>query len=336
MRLSRTLLALSLVMIAANDSAFAADAASLTLGGTIALPGVTGRIDHMDVDVTGQRLFVSALGSDAVEVIDLRAGKRVGELKSLHEPQGVRYVPELRRLFVANAGGGGVLAFGDASTLVATSGNEIADDADNLRYDASNSTLVLGYGKALATLDPRTLKVRQNVPLAGHPEAFVVERSGHRIFVNVPTAGQIAVVDKGSGQVSKVWDIGAGRRNFPMALDEADALLFVVTRTPAQLLVFDTTLGRQVAVVNTWRDADDLFYDVARRQIYVVCGEGMVAVLRQENTGQYVEIARIETAPGARTGYFAPELSMLYVAAPAPFGGQAEIRMYKLAPAKPP
>src|SRR4030095_16801560 len=39
------------------------------LSKTIALPGVSGRIDHLDVDLPGQRLFVAALGNNTVEVI---------------------------------------------------------------------------------------------------------------------------------------------------------------------------------------------------------------------------------------------------------------------------
>ena len=40
---------------------------------TIPLPGVEGRIDHMALDIAGQRLFVAALGNNTVEVVDLGA-----------------------------------------------------------------------------------------------------------------------------------------------------------------------------------------------------------------------------------------------------------------------
>src|SRR3989442_5996960 len=73
---------------------------------TIPLSGVKGRIDHMAVDVQAKRLFVAALGNDTVEVLDLRAGKRVHTISGLKEPQGIRYVPELDRIFVASGGDG--------------------------------------------------------------------------------------------------------------------------------------------------------------------------------------------------------------------------------------
>ena len=49
----------------------------LRLAGTIPLPGVQGRIDHLSADVKGQRLFVAALGNNTLEVLDLAAAKRL-------------------------------------------------------------------------------------------------------------------------------------------------------------------------------------------------------------------------------------------------------------------
>src|SRR6185437_7681170 len=69
---------------------------------TIPLPDVQGRIDHMSIDVKNQRFFMAALGNDTIEVIDLKAGKRIHTITGLHEPQGVLYLPDVNRLYVAN------------------------------------------------------------------------------------------------------------------------------------------------------------------------------------------------------------------------------------------
>ena len=61
----------------------------LKLEKKVELPEVQGRIDHMSIDVNGQRLFVSALGNNTVEVVDLKAGKRTKTISGLQEPQGV-------------------------------------------------------------------------------------------------------------------------------------------------------------------------------------------------------------------------------------------------------
>ena len=84
----------------------AQSAAPLKLKQTIPLPGVEGRIDHFAFDPAGDRLFVCALGNNTVEVLDLRKGERVRSITALGAPQGVAYVPEFDRLFVANDKGG--------------------------------------------------------------------------------------------------------------------------------------------------------------------------------------------------------------------------------------
>jgi len=298
----------------------------LELVQTIRLPDVRGRIDHLAVDTTKARLFVAALGSDSVEVVDLRQGMRVARLTGLREPQGIGYVRSADRLVVANAGGGVDLF--DATTLRRASRIEGLDDADNVRLDATSGHVYVGYGKALATIDAGSGKLLESVELAGHPESFQLESAGTRIFINVPTATQIAVVDRSKNAVIGTWNVGDKRSNFPMALDEADRRLFVATRKPAVLLVFDADSGVQKADLAIAGDADDLFYDAKRKRLYAICGEGVVDIVDQKDADHYERVAQVPTLRGARTGLFVPSRDALFVALPAHAGGPAEIRAY--------
>lgn len=298
----------------------------LALARSIALPAVHGRIDHMSIDVERGRLYVAALGSDSVEVIDLKAGKRIDRITSLHEPQGVLFVAHSGRLLVANGSGGGVQAFADGKAPAVASQASL-DDADNLRLDPRTGQVYVGYGKALAALDPDSLQILRSTALTGHPESFQIEASGRRIYVNVPDAGQIAVVDRASGKVAATWRLDGAARNFAMALDERRQRVFIVTRSPARLIGFDTESGRQIGEVPVCGDADDLFIDDAKDRIYVVCGDGRVSVARRVD-GQMVVDQNVVTAPGARTGLFVPQLSTLFVAVPARGGSTAEVRAY--------
>ena len=63
----------------------------LSLTGRIALPNVDGRIDHFTADVKGKRLFMSALGNNTLEVLDVDSGTRLRTLTGLSEPQGTYY-----------------------------------------------------------------------------------------------------------------------------------------------------------------------------------------------------------------------------------------------------
>ena len=65
----RLILAGASIALAAFQAA--SGQAPLTMVGTIDLPGVEGRIDHLAVDLAEQRLYVSALGNNR-EVLDLK------------------------------------------------------------------------------------------------------------------------------------------------------------------------------------------------------------------------------------------------------------------------
>lgn len=318
-----------IALAAAAPLAGGAGEAKLELVATIAMPKVKGRIDHFAVDTRGKRLFVAALGNDTVEVLDIAHNRHQASLPGFGEPQGLVYLPESKLLYVANGSADRVDVFdGDAWTLA----KRIAklDDADNVRFDAKANTVFVGYGKgALRAIGASTGNDAGEIRLAGHPESFQLERGGSRIFVNVPTAHHIAVVDRAKGRVIAQWRISA-RSNFPMALDESGRRLFVGARSPAVLLVHDIDSGKELARLEIGGDTDDLFYDAARKRVYVICGEGRIDVVRQESAERYAVESSVKTASRARTGLFVPEEGRLYVAAPAVDGMQARVLVYSV------
>src|SRR5262249_22137249 len=107
-----------LVVIFCVSSANGQGVGPLKLAQTIPMPGVEGRIDHLSVDLKGQRLFVAALGNNTLEVIDLAQGKRLRSIPGLREPQGVVYIPELDQVVVANGDDGTVRTFDGKSFMM--------------------------------------------------------------------------------------------------------------------------------------------------------------------------------------------------------------------------
>lgn len=297
--------------------------------GKIALTGVEGRIDHLAVDLHGKRLFVAALGNNTVEVLDLAAGKAIHRIEKMKEPQGIAYIPESNQFAVANGDDGSLRIF-DGKTYALLHSLDFKSDADNVRYDGAAKHLWVGYGKgALGAADASAGKTLGSVALPGHPESFQLEKNGPRVFVNVPTAGMVVVVDRVKNAVVAKWPMGDFEANFPMALDEANQRLLVVTRKPARLLVLDSKSGRRIAVLPCVGDADDIFLDSARKRVYITGGDGFVTVFEQHSADQYKEIAKIGTAPGARTALWVQELNRLYVAVPHRGGQKAEIRVFE-------
>ena len=218
----------------------------------------------------------------------------------------------------------------DTADYHVTMTTPLGDDADNVPYDAEGKRVYVGYGSgAIAAIGPADGKALGQAKLAGHPESFQLERSGPRIFVNVPGAEQIAVGDRTAMKVIATWPVVSARSNFPMALDEANHRLFVGCRRPAKVLVYDTTSGKETASFDSVGDTDDLFYDAGRKRLYVSGGEGFIDVFQQENGNRFGRVAHVATAAGARTSLFVPEQNRLYLAVPHRGAQKAEIRVYE-------
>lgn len=307
----------------------AADTPTLKLVQTIPLPGVKGRFDHFAIDTKGQRLFVAALGNNTLEVVDLAAGKRFQSLPGMAKPTGVLYLPEAGRVLVGNGDDGTLKFLSDAEYKVLKNLADLAD-ADNLRFDAGSKLAWLGYGEgALGIIDTTGARLIGSVKLSAHPESFQLEKDASRIFVNVPDAKQVAVIDRTKRAVTETWPMETFRANFPMALDEPNHRLFIGCRQPARLVVLDTATGKSVADLSISGDTDDLFYDAARKRVYLSCGEGFIDTVEQSTPDRYKRISRLGTAPGARTSFFSPALDRLYLAVPDRGAQRAEIRVYQ-------
>jgi DNA-binding beta-propeller fold protein YncE len=319
----KIILLLALLMAASSQ------AGGLQLEKAIPLSGVESRIDHFSVDVPGQRLFVAALGNGSVEILDLRRAERIGEIRGLQEPQGTYYDSTTGRLYIAT-GGDGRLRVYDGKSLTLQQTFEFGADADNIRYDHETGDIWVGYGDGGIGIISSMGKKVGLISLGTHPESFQFAEHGDRVYVNVPKQFGIIVVDRQKRAAVAEWGLGGSAANYPMALDIADKRLFVGCRLPPRLVVLDANSGQIVTTLPTVGDCDDIFYDASRRAVYVIGGEGTVEVLQQRDPNNYGPGVRITTAPGARTGFFAPAFHRLYVAVPHRGSQTAEVLVYRV------
>jgi DNA-binding beta-propeller fold protein YncE len=297
---------------------------------TIPLPKVEGRIDHLAVDLKMNRVFIAALGNNTVEIVDLTKGERIHTISGLEEPQGVAFVPETNQIVVA-CGGDGSCRFYDGASYKLIKTVDLKGDADNVRYDAAAKRLYVGHvSGALATIDAANATLISEAKLSAHPEAFVAEKSGDRIFVNVPNSKKIEVVDRRKNEVIAKWSLKGARSNFPMTLDEAGNRLFAGCRGPAKILVLDTESGKETVAFDCPGDVDDIFFDSKAKRLYAIGGEGKLNIFTQVDADHYKLEAEIKTSSGARTGLFVPELSTIFVAVPHKNNDQAELRCYRV------
>lgn len=336
----RSLLICGLGMLAvmrctAQDTLPTDESAPLVLVRIIPMPGVEGRFDHMAVDNKNGRVFASVYGNDSVEVLDTQRGRRV---QSLHDgfakPQMALYIPETNRIVVSNEGDGACKIF-DADTYKLIDTVKFSDDADQLRYDPVAKRVYVGYGdgdeSAIGVFDATTDKKLEDFKLSAHPESFQLEEHGPRIFVNLASISQIAVIDRETRRM-QIWKLQEAGTNFPMALDEAHRRLFVAARKPARLLVFDMDSGKEIASLPGAIDTDDMSFDADRKRIYVSSGEGFLFVYQEIDPDRYQRIAKIPTAIGARTSAYTGQVgkhNSFYLAVPGRADRGAELWVYE-------
>ncbi len=304
----------------------------LVLTASVPLEGVKGRFDHF---ASGKgKVFVSGLGNNTVEVIDLFGGTRSHEITGVPGPQGVAFSPDTNKLFVASEKGKVYIYDGDSFKLQTTL--DFDGGADNLRYDAATKRVYVGCGdseknSAIAAIDATTNKRTDEVyKLGGEPESFQLEKSGPNIYVNVPDLKQIVAINRTTKELTR-WPV-TNLQNFPMALDEANHRIIVGTREPATISVFDTGTGKMVASVPTVQDTDDLYYSAEKKRVFVPGREGAIWVYQQNDPDHYTLLAKLPTALGAGTaGYFGRQgkgFDRFYLAVPQGANTNAELRIY--------
>jgi DNA-binding beta-propeller fold protein YncE len=313
----------------------AAEAAPpLIMTATVPLEGVKGRFDHF---AAGKgKVFVSGLGNNSVEIIDMFQGARSHEITGVPNPQGVAFSPEANKLFVASEKGKVYIYDGDSYKLLTTL--DFDGGADNLRYDAATKRVYVGCGddeknSAIAAIDAMTSKRTDEVyKLGGEPESFQLEKNGPNIYVNLPDLKQIAAINRTTKEITR-WPV-TNLQNFPMALDEADHRVIVGTREPATISVFDTATGKMVASVPTVQDTDDLYYSAERKRVFVPGRAGSIWVYQQVDPDHYNLISKIPTVVGAGTaGYFGRQgkgFDRFYLAVSAGANTNAEVRIYTI------
>ncbi len=300
----------------------------------ISLPEIRGRIDHLDINLKNQIVYIAALGNNTIEVVDLNSSKVLHSISGLDEPQGIAYIPQTEEIFVAN-GGSGDCYFYNATTYEKVATIHLKSDADDVRYDFLNKKIYVGYGKGgIAIIDAESHKQTGDIKLPGHPEGFQVDEKNNLLYVNLPGPDLISVLDL--KQLKLVRNISENYRsgNFPMAMDSSGHTLFIGYRHPGKLVVMNATSGHKIRVNDLTNDSDDLFYDEVTKLIYVSCGGGYanlgyINIFQFQGGDKYKQIANIPTRNNARTSLLVSPMHLFLLAEPSDRNHEAQLLVYK-------
>jgi len=331
-----------IVLASWSTPAYAQDHAPLRLVQTIPMPNVKGRIDHMDVDVKGNRLFVAGLENGSLEVVDLHGGKWSKTIPGFKKTQGVAYVSSLNRVFVAS-GDDGMLRVFRGDTLDLLDAIKLDLGPNRVAYDPHRKLLYGGYGGKdagkdygeVGIIDANTDKHVGDVKVEAHPAELLLDESGNTLFVFVSAASKVQVDTTKKREVVSTWPVSS-QRNGDGAFDEKTHRLFIGTRTPPRMIVMDSQTGKEIANLPTVEGMDGVYFDPRLKRIYISGGRdfdvGYIFAYQQKDADHYETIGKIRTKPGAGTSFWSPELNRYYVAAPAQENEGAAILVFEPEP----
>jgi DNA-binding beta-propeller fold protein YncE len=308
-----------------------ADQSALELVQTITLKGKPGKLDHLIVDSKGERLFLANKVNNTIDVVDIKAGKLVHQIKGQSGVQGLAYAADLDRLF-AGLGTGGYCNVFDGKRYKLVGTVKFDDDADNVRYDPRTKAVYVAHAEhALGVIDGQTLEKKADIDVPGGIEGLCIDSKAPRLYLCMPTPSELVVIDTDKNEVLHRHAIKMAGGAHPLALDEANQRIFVGCRNKPLLVVMDRESGKEIAGVEIPKEVDDVWYDAKRKKVYASCGEGFIAIIRQNDGDHYELQEKVQTVKDAKTCCLDAEAGKLYLGVPRQEGKEGpEIWIYQI------
>jgi len=310
----------------------------LRLVQTISLPAVKGRLDHMEVDVQGQRLFVAGLENGTFEVVDLKSAKWMRSIPGFKKPQGALFIPEFNKLFLSS-GDDGMVRVLRGDTLQPLDSIQFDSGPNRIVYERNSKLVYVGYGGKdagknygeVGIIDAKSDQHIGDIKVTAHPSELLLNKAGTTLFVFISIANQVQVVNTDRREVISTWRI-TDLQPGDAAFDESTARLFIGTRIPPELIVMESGSGKELTHLSTAEGQDGVYFDGLRKRVYVSGGrelpDGFVYVYQQKEADRYETIGEIPTRGGAGTSFWSPEFNRYYVAASANDKENAAIMVY--------
>jgi DNA-binding beta-propeller fold protein YncE len=295
---------------------------ALQLQGFIDLPAHagSGAFDHAAVHGRRGLLYVAHTANDAVDVIDCASRRYLRSVAGLPAVAGALVCEAQDLVFTSNRGEDTVALFspdGERAVFkikVGVRPNGLAyDPADRLLLAANvgDPARPGSYTVSLVSVDTRSLVA--DTPVAGRTRWTVFDAEARRFYVNVSDPPQIAVVE--AGDPSRVAQVFAVPAAGPHGLDFDPVTRRLFCAADAKVLVvLDAQSGKIVAEREISGVPDVVFFNAARRALYVAIGDP--GVIEAFDTGALRRRETIVTEKGAHTLAFDESAHTVYAFLP--------------------
>jgi hypothetical protein len=328
---------------------------ALRLVRTIPLPGVTGRLDHMGVDLERKRLFVAAVTNNTLEVVDLTGGKVINNLTGFRDTQDALFVGgDFNKLYVSSLDGHVRVFEGETFRLM--DDFKIEPGPNRLFHDPTTHLIYFGYGGHSAGFDAyERVGILQSKPGATHDQLVAdmiapTPRPGHLAEIAMDDKGILLICDSRAAIIYQFdtrkrelitsWP-ASGDGAADMTLDRARHRLFVGARSPPGMTVYDSLSGKTIQSLPAPETMDGVYYDAKLKRVYMTGGRwygtpgaspGWIYVYQQKDSEHYDVISKIKTRPGSGTSLLVPQFNSLYVASQAIGDQEAAILVFEPVP----
>ena len=336
MKRSNTVAA-ALVLAAVASTAALCHGQSVKLVKELPLPGYTGDFDHIAVDRDRGRILVAAEDHATVEVYDLKTLNHLKTVSGFGAPHAFLIRPGAKSIIITDSGKQ-LSTIRNADTLAAEKKIVLTEGADSAKYDKANNVFyVVTGGKDvdmktanLDAINPDTgAKIGEITFPDNHVEAFDIDPTSNKLYINLTQTNKLAVVDRKAMKVLATWPVPQAQQNAMVALDPQQHRLYVVCRAPGKVVVLDSNDGHLIGTETAPLRADDVMYDAPSHRLFVPGGEGWMGIYDTSDPDHLKLVQKVPTAPGAKTGLLMPDQHRLFLAAsPGESKALAKILVY--------
>jgi DNA-binding beta-propeller fold protein YncE len=276
--------------------------------------GGEGGWDYLSVDAAAHRLYVSH--ATHVVVIDMQAGKVVGDIPDTPGVHGFAIAADLGRGFSSN-GRENKASIVDLKALKLIQKVDTGENPDAILYEPARHEVYTmnGRGKSATVIDAQSGKVVATIPLEGKPESAQADSKAGKVYVNLEDLNAIKVIDTATHKVTATWPIAPGQAATGMAFDADRHRLFIGCDNKLMLML-DSSTGAVVYSVPIGEGVDSTWFDPGTKLAFTSNGEaGTVTVAREESPALLRVIQTLKTRRGARTMALDPVTHAIYLSA---------------------
>ena len=274
-----------------------------------------GNFDYATFDAASSKVYMPR--GAFTTVIDVKSGA-VSELANGASDHIALPVPGSALLILTQRKG--VIRILNAATDAVVADLPSGKNPNSAAYDPVTKTaVVLNKDSGTATLvDPVGHKVVGTIPISDNTLEFPVADGKGKVFDNIETTGEIAVIDVKNRKVTGLFKLNGCEEPSGLAyVATSNLLISACANGVAKVVRADD--GQEVASLAIGHGPDAVIYDPLRKVAFVPCGrEGVLEVISFADPKHIAVIQSLPIEQGSRTGTVDPSTGKLYLMSSKP------------------